>query len=530
MNRLFEIKNIRVIFLIILLAFILRFYQLDRVPAGIYVDEAAHGYNAYSLLTTGKDEYGKQFPILMRSFGTYSSPLYDYLTIIPVKLIGLNEISVRLISAISGIVIVVIVLRQFGALTGLVVATAPIFILTSRAAYEPNLGLVLLLLGSVLAFKAGRHPRLLLLAFPILSLSAYGYHAERLVATAVIVFFSLKYLSKKVIFLLLASLFLALIIQIPFLSVSSTQGASARLSGLGVEGTLYQKIFSFIRLYLAYLSPSNLFNKPDPDPQRSFTDLSAFYWWMVIPFVFGIYSFIKDKLWANINGQYFIVLLLVSPILGSLTRDYFSTLRALPLFIVIAWLIALGLRIMVKYKYVYIVLLLISILELYSNLVLLKHEKSSIWNYEYKSLFQALSAYRDKNIVIDNTRSKPVYILEAFYNKTSSSILQSRFNHDQLADYYSQIYYENNLRIGNIEYRPINWKDDSYKEQILVSDLLGISDDQMKEHKLKLLNEIYDINNQVVLKVFANDPKKKCEDSNTQPLEIYEKCQKILTN
>ena len=40
---------------ILLLAAFLRFYKLGQVPSGFVNDEAAFGYNAYSILKTGRD-------------------------------------------------------------------------------------------------------------------------------------------------------------------------------------------------------------------------------------------------------------------------------------------------------------------------------------------------------------------------------------------------------------------------------------------------------------------------------------------
>lgn len=45
------------IFAIVIGAFF-RFHQLGKTPVGFYVDEASMGYNAFSILKTGKDEYG----------------------------------------------------------------------------------------------------------------------------------------------------------------------------------------------------------------------------------------------------------------------------------------------------------------------------------------------------------------------------------------------------------------------------------------------------------------------------------------
>ena len=80
----------KVFFFIVLLAIFLRFYQLGKNPPHLNWDEAALGYNAYSLLSTGRDEYGKSFPLSFRSFDDYKPPLYVYLTIPSVAVFGLN--------------------------------------------------------------------------------------------------------------------------------------------------------------------------------------------------------------------------------------------------------------------------------------------------------------------------------------------------------------------------------------------------------------------------------------------------------
>ena len=59
------------------LAFLLRFYLLGRYPA-LNADEAAIGYNAYSLLETGRDEHGNSWPIHFQSFNDFKPGLYFY--------------------------------------------------------------------------------------------------------------------------------------------------------------------------------------------------------------------------------------------------------------------------------------------------------------------------------------------------------------------------------------------------------------------------------------------------------------------
>ena len=95
--------NIKLLILlgIFVIAFILRFYKLGDVPNGLYQDETSIGYNAYSIMTTGKDEYGKIFPLYFKSFGDYKLPIYIYSAIIPIKLFGLNAFAVRFPSAFA---------------------------------------------------------------------------------------------------------------------------------------------------------------------------------------------------------------------------------------------------------------------------------------------------------------------------------------------------------------------------------------------------------------------------------------------
>lgn len=83
------------LFLIVLLASLLRFYHFTSNPPGLNTDETAIGYNAYSILKTGKDEYSQKFPLAFRSFDDYKPPLYIYLTVPSVAIFGLNEFAVR---------------------------------------------------------------------------------------------------------------------------------------------------------------------------------------------------------------------------------------------------------------------------------------------------------------------------------------------------------------------------------------------------------------------------------------------------
>jgi 4-amino-4-deoxy-L-arabinose transferase-like glycosyltransferase len=99
-----SVKKESVIFIgIICLGLAIRLWHINRVPAGFFADEASIGYNAYSLLTTGADQYGTRFPVFFKAFGEYKSPIQIYSTVPAVFVFGLNEFAIRLPSAVYGV-------------------------------------------------------------------------------------------------------------------------------------------------------------------------------------------------------------------------------------------------------------------------------------------------------------------------------------------------------------------------------------------------------------------------------------------
>ena len=95
--------------LIIVIAMLLRFYQLSSNPPSLTWDEAAWGYNAYSLGIDGKDEFGRFLPVdYFESFGDFKPVMYAYLDVIPIKIFGLNEFATRFPSAFFGVLTVLL--------------------------------------------------------------------------------------------------------------------------------------------------------------------------------------------------------------------------------------------------------------------------------------------------------------------------------------------------------------------------------------------------------------------------------------
>jgi len=189
--------------LIVGIAVFFRFWQLGNVPPSPDWDEAALGYNAYSILKTGKDEYGTSFPLTLRSFDDYKPPLYMYLTVPSVALFGLSTWSVRVPAATVGVMAVIGVYllileitsavgfpsdsprkyksRRTLALFGsLLLAISPWHIQFSRIAFEANIGVAINIWAVALFFRFLRTGKFLWISGFLFGLGIYAYHSERI--------------------------------------------------------------------------------------------------------------------------------------------------------------------------------------------------------------------------------------------------------------------------------------------------------------------------------------------------------------
>ncbi len=96
----------------------LRVTRLDKVPPALAQDEACDGYDAYSILKTGRDHHGNFMPIVMQGFNDYRMPLFQYSLVPLVGVFGLKAAVVRLGAAIWGIVDMVAITIVAGLMFG----------------------------------------------------------------------------------------------------------------------------------------------------------------------------------------------------------------------------------------------------------------------------------------------------------------------------------------------------------------------------------------------------------------------------
>ena len=90
-------------FLILLLAFGLRFINLEKTPFGFHADEASFYINARALATTGMDEDGNKFPLSLASIIDPKPALYSYFQVPFVLLIDSPTVAARLPAVILGL-------------------------------------------------------------------------------------------------------------------------------------------------------------------------------------------------------------------------------------------------------------------------------------------------------------------------------------------------------------------------------------------------------------------------------------------
>jgi len=199
------------VILIIFFGLFLRVVGLDISPPSLGFDEAALGYNAYSILKTGKDEYGNFLPLSLRSFNDFKPALYAYFTVPFIYFFGLNATAVRLTSALAGtisIVFLYLLLRKyiqnkwFSLFCLLILSLEPWRLHFSRNAFETNLSAMFFCIGAYLLLTTKTKWRTF---FAVLSfaLAAYSYHSARLSSPFLILLWAIdpiKRVSKNIKF------------------------------------------------------------------------------------------------------------------------------------------------------------------------------------------------------------------------------------------------------------------------------------------------------------------------------------------
>lgn len=527
------------LFLVILLATAYRFYNLSSLPVSPYWDEVSIGYNAYSIGVNGKDEYGATMPLLFKAYSDYKLPIYIYLSVIPIKILGLSEFSVRFASAFFGVLTVGLTFflvrellpqidiggwtdkkSKIPLFSSLFLAISPWHIQFSRAAFEANVGLFFVVLGTYLFFKSFRKG--ILLPFCVFSyvIGCYTYRSVLLFAaiffTSLCIIWWKKILSNKSYFLL--AIIIGIIAIAPLLLALSGKGAARfQQTSIEVEANrqalelftqgkpLDRKILLvkiFVQGYVSEISPDFLFFNGDSNGRHNVKGMGVLYLWDLPFLIVGIFILVK-KIPRRIGLSLFVWFLAFPvPAAFSIPAPHaLRTLNALPLpQIVIAIGMVASFFYFRKYKKIYVSILALIVFFFtyrYGYSYIISHSKtySADWGDGYKQL--ALYIKKNYNeydsFVISGHYWQP-YAYMLFYTQYDPKKYQTSGNFTHFDKYYfGGTAWD--LEVGRPELNNIDLRSIS-KGNVLIA----LSPEEYKSQQQNLIKKdtIYDHNGKLV--------------------------------
>jgi len=531
---------------ILLLSLFLRVYKIDSNPPSLDWDEASLGYNAYSILKTGADEYGNKLPLSIRSFDDYKPALYVYLDVPSVAVLGLNEVGVRFPSAALGFLSVVVIYflvkeifdtfdkdkkEKLALLAAFFFGISPWALQFSRAAFEGNVGVFFFLVGFWLFLKAIKNPKLVFFSAISLVLSMYCYHSFRLVVP-LFAFFCLILYWKEILahkkYYLIASV-LALVLCVPiFLSFFGSSGSASRLSMVSIFsdpstlgnsiaelqldkankdiiGELFhnRRVVYFLataKAYFDHWNPDFLFFHGDGGRQHHAVNMGMLLLWDLPFILIGIHALLKRRTKSVIL---LIVLFLLAPLPSAVATGSPHPVRAIMMSPAFSIFTAVGVFFLffseskIKRKALLLIVALLLILNfayyLHQYYVHTPIEYGDFWQYGNKqAVLDAKSLEAKYQKIIFTYKYDQPYIYYLFYNKIDPSWYQKHWN------YLGTGQVERMRRIiGKYEFININWGQDSQLKKTL---LIG-SPDEIPVNAKGIIDTIYFPNGNVAYRV-----------------------------
>lgn len=530
-------KIILLLTLIIIVASSLRLWQLGKIPISPDWDEVALGYNAYSIMQTGRDEYGKFLPIILRSFDDYKPAFYAYLSIPTISIFGLNVFSVRLPSAVFGILTVLAVFflvkelfkkDNIALLSSLLLAISPWHIQFSRVAFEANVGVALNVFGILFFLKAFKKPQYLLLSAIMLGMSLHVYQSEKvfipfLIAILIFTFKEKFFLIKKKYILISFLIFTFICLPLVYFTLTN-KDALARAKGVSIFSNssiiqantekiardranndilglvLDNRRVEFVKYivggYLSHLDLNWLFIKGDI--ARHHAPNMGLLYLIELPFLLiGIYSLIFGKFDKRV--KIFIILwFLIVPVPASITNDVPHAVRVINFLPVLQILTAIGIIssvgwiLHIKYKVLnirigYLILILFPILSVFNFLYYLNqyfvqqnYFNAKYWQYGYEAIVDHISPIQknyNKIIVSNMATMDQSYMFFLFYLKYDP--------HKYLSEggtLTGEI--EGKNRFSNFEFKKFNYYEENEKNILLIGSPFDFQEEFRTIHKV----------------------------------------------
>ena len=535
-----------ILFIILALSLFLRFYKLNVNPPSLDWDEASLGYNAYSILKTGADEYGNKLPISIRSFDDYKPAAYVYLAVPSIAVFGLNETGVRFPSALFGFLSVIVIYflvkeifnhweddrkEKLALIAAFFWGVSPWSLQFSRAAFEANVGLFFFLLGFFLFLKSIRSPKMVFLSVISFAVSLYSYHSFRLIvplfAVACLIYFWKEIWENKKYYIVGA--IFALILAVPvFFSFVGPSGSASRLSMVSlfadtsvianstkeVQRDLQNKDFigslfdnrrlayslAVAKSYFDQWNPDFLFFHGDSGVQHHAVNMGMLYLWDFPFILIGLYALFKrrtKRIWL------LLIVFLLAPLPAAISTGSPHPVRAIamaPEFSIFAASGVYYLFFQEKAVRNKILLGIVSLLFIFNFAYYLHQyyvntpvEYGYFWQYGNKEAILDAKSLEDKysKIIFTYAYDQP-YIYYLFYNKIDPAWYQQNWN------YLGTGQVERMRRvIGKYEFRDINWGQDKTLRNTL---LIG-SPQEIPANAPGLIKTIYYLDGTVAYRI-----------------------------
>lgn len=465
---------------LMLVSLVLHLYKQDQVPPCLNADEAAFGYNAYSILKTGRDEYGVFLPLRLKSFGDYKMPLYSYSLIPFIALFGLDEFTVRLPNIIFGVLLVpsiyylayeIFQKKNISLLSSFILVFSLWPYILSRHAHEAVLCTLLLVIsfGTYFHAKNKNNNRYFIISLLSLFLAQFAYHPARIFGLFYLFLFILDFILlrfrlnklNKLVFI-----FICLIVISPFLV--DRFYSPERVSNLffmndpGFKSRIHQDIYedknriihnkvtesikTVTNNYLRQISYEFLLIDGDKDTRFGMKGMSPLNVISFIFFVWGLYVVIKKK---NKDALSLLLLLFLVPLINALTWREPSISRTYLFIIPFSIFSGFGIHSLlkdIKNHIFYIPILLfmmftftayfIFAFDIYFNHYPEKTQTSISWQCGYKELVNLVKEEYSNfnNVYITRSHGQP-YIFFLFYLLYDPHIYQGQSNLSESDEY-----------------------------------------------------------------------------------------------